>query len=47
MLNVVLARAGRQAGDASVSLLRLQAASELRLTLQDTRHGWQVAGVLG
>ena len=47
VLNVVL---GEQAGKemtASVSLLRLQAASELRLTLQDTEQGWRVAGVLG
>ena len=47
VLNVVM---GEQAGKqltASVSLLRLEAASELRLTLQETRHGWRVAGVLG
>ena len=32
---------------ASVSLLRLEAASELRLTLHETDKGWRVAGVLG
>ena len=33
--------------EASVSLVRLQAASELRLTLRHTPEGWQVAEVLG
>jgi hypothetical protein len=47
VLNVVLgARQGKEV-TASVSLLRLQAASELRLTLREVKKGWRVAGVLG
>jgi hypothetical protein len=47
VLNVVLGdREGEQV-EASVSLVRLQAASELRLTLRHTPEGWQVAEVLG
>ena len=45
--NVVLSeREGKQV-EASISLVRLEAASELRLTLQDTPDGWQVVGVRG
>jgi hypothetical protein len=48
VLNVVL---GKQHGDemtASVSLVRLEAASELRLTLTHSKkNGWRVAEVLG
>jgi hypothetical protein len=48
VLNVVL---GKQTGDrltASVSLVRLEAASELRLTMIHTpKRGWRVAEVLG
>lgn len=47
VLNVVL---GKQAGialPASVSLVRLEAASELRLTLVETPKGWRVSEVLG
>jgi hypothetical protein len=47
VLNVV---EGEQTGKemtVSVSLLRLEAASELRLTLRETKRGWLVAGVLG
>jgi hypothetical protein len=47
VLNVVLgSRAGKEL-TASVSLLRLKAASELRLILQEHDEGWRVAGVLG
>jgi hypothetical protein len=47
VLNVVLgAEAGKEM-TVSVSLLRLQAASELRLTLRESKKGWRVAGVLG
>jgi hypothetical protein len=47
VLNVV---PGAQTGKemvVSVSLLRLEAASELRLTLRESKKGWRVAGVLG
>lgn len=47
VLNVVLGEQTGKQMTASVSLVRLQAASELRLTLQDTEKGWRVAGVLG
>lgn len=47
VLNVVPgAKAGKEM-IVSVSLLRLEAASELRLTLRDGKKGWRVAGVLG
>lgn len=47
VLNVV--RGERDGGRlaVSVSLLRLQAASELRLTLRETAAGWRVVEVLG
>jgi len=47
ILNVVLGKKAGKQMTASVSLVRLQAASELRLTLQETDEGWRVAGVLG
>jgi hypothetical protein len=47
VLNVVLADREGEEVEASVSLLRMQAASELRLTLRHTPAGWQVAEVLG
>jgi hypothetical protein len=47
VLNVVLGEQDGKRMSASVSLLRLEAASELRLTLQETDKGWRVAGVLG
>lgn len=50
VLNVVMAeREGEKAEqvEASVSLVRLDAASELRLTLEHTPEGWQVTRVLG
>ena len=47
VLNVVLGEQTGKEMTASVSLVRLQAASELRLTLQETEQGWRVAGVLG
>lgn len=47
VLNVVIGkRAGKQLA-VSASLLRLKAASELRLTLNRTDDGWRVAEVLG
>lgn len=47
VLNVVLGeRDGKQLA-VSVSLLRLEAASELRLTLRQTPAGWRVVEVLG
>ncbi len=47
VLNVVLGKPEGKQVEASVSLLRLRAASELRLTLHDTPQGWQVSEVLG
>ena len=47
ILNVVLGKQTGKEMTASVSLLRLEVASELRLTLQETDKGWRVAGVLG
>ena len=47
VLNVVLGKPNGKEMTASVSLLRLEAASELRLTLRETEEGWRVAGVLG
>jgi hypothetical protein len=47
VLNVVLGKREGKEMTASVSLLRLKAASELRLTLQEDDEGWRVAGVLG
>jgi hypothetical protein len=47
VLNVVLAEPAGKEVEASVSLVRLRAASELRLTLRDTPEGWRVAEVLG
>jgi hypothetical protein len=47
VMNVVLSEPEGKQLEASVSLTRLEAASELRLTLEDTREGWQVTGVRG
>jgi hypothetical protein len=47
VLNVVLGDAGKQQVTASVSLVRLRAASELRLTVTRTGARWRVAQVLG
>jgi hypothetical protein len=47
VLNVVLAEQEGKEIVASVSLLRLEAASELRLTLRDKGDGWRVVEVLG
>lgn len=47
VLNVVLAEREGDEVEASISLTRLEAASELRLTLRRTPEGWQVAEVLG
>jgi hypothetical protein len=47
VLNVVLGEREGEQVEASVSLVRLRAASELRLTLRHTPEGWQVAEVLG
>jgi hypothetical protein len=47
VLNVVLADRGPKHVTASVSMLRLQAISEVRLTLDRTDRGWRVAEVLG
>lgn len=47
VMNVVLSEPNGKQVDASVSLVRLQAASELRLTLQAYPEGWQVIGVRG
>lgn len=47
VLNVVLGAERRKEMTVSVSLLRLEAASELRLTLREGKKGWRVAGVLG
>lgn len=47
VVNVVLSEPDGKQVEASVSLVRLQAASELRLTLQAYPEGWQVVGVRG
>jgi hypothetical protein len=47
VLNVVLGDAGKQQATASVSLVRLRATSELRLTLTRDGRKWRVAQVLG
>src|SRR5262245_9112209 len=47
VLNVVLGTANKTQVTASVSLVRLRAVSELRLTLTRTDHEWRVAQVLG
>jgi hypothetical protein len=47
VLNVVLGDAGKEQVTASVSLVRLRAISEVRLTLTRTGDEWRVAQVLG
>ena len=47
VLNVVLGTAGKEQVTASVSLVRLRAISEVRLTLTKTHDEWRVAQVLG
>ena len=47
VLNVVLGAASKQQVTASVSLVRLRAISEVRLTLTKTGDHWRVAQVLG
>ena len=47
VLNVVLGERVDKQITASVSLVRLEAASELRLTLIESPKGWRVAEVLG
>ena len=47
VLNVVVGTASKTQLTASVSLVRLRAMSELRLTLTRTDHEWRVAQVLG
>jgi hypothetical protein len=47
VLNIVLGSASKQQVTASVSLVRLRALSELRLTLTRTDGEWRVAQVLG
>jgi hypothetical protein len=47
VLNVVIGEAGKEQVTASVSLVRLRAISEVRLTLTKTRDAWRVAQVLG
>jgi len=47
VLNVVLGGTGKQQVTASVSLVRLRAVSELRLTLTRDGREWRVAQVLG
>jgi hypothetical protein len=47
VLNVVLRAAAKNQMTASVSLVRLRAISELRLTLSKTGDQWRVAQVLG
>ena len=47
VLNVVLGKASKKQVTASVSLVRLRAVNELRLTLTRREHGWRVAQVLG
>ena len=44
---VVLGAAGKEQVTASVSLVRLRAISEVRLTLSKTDNEWRVAQVLG
>jgi hypothetical protein len=47
VLNVVIGEAGKEQVTASVSLVRLRAISEVRLTLTKTGDVWRVAQVLG
>jgi hypothetical protein len=47
VLNVVLADRTPEQITASVSIVRLRTISEVRLTLQHTKDGWRVSGVLG
>jgi hypothetical protein len=47
VLNVVLGAKAKTQVTASVSLVRLRAISELRLTLTNSGDGWRVAQVLG
>jgi hypothetical protein len=47
VLNVVIGAAGKEQATASVSLVRLRAISEVRLTLTKTGDEWRVAQVLG
>jgi hypothetical protein len=47
VLNVVLGAADKQQVTASVSLVRLRALSELRLTLTHVGDSWRIAQVLG
>jgi hypothetical protein len=47
VLNVVIGAAGKEQVTASVSLVRLRAISEVRLTLTKTGDEWRVAQVLG
>ena len=47
VLNVVMAEPDGKQIEASVSLSRMEAASELRLTLQSYPEGWQVVEVRG
>jgi hypothetical protein len=47
VLNVVLGAAGKEQVTASVSLVRLRAISEVRLTLTKTDDEWRVSQVLG
>jgi hypothetical protein len=47
VLNVVIGAAGKEQVTASVSLVRLRAISEVRLTLTRTGDEWRVAQVLG
>ncbi len=47
VLNVVLSEPQEETVEASVSLVRLQAVSELRLTLTHSKKGWRVSEVRG
>jgi hypothetical protein len=47
VLNVVLADRTPEQITASISIVRLQTISEVRLSLQNTKDGWRVSGVLG
>lgn len=47
VLNVVLGDRTPKQITASVSIVRLRTISEVRLTLQHTKDGWRVSGVLG
>jgi hypothetical protein len=47
VLNVVLANRTPEQITASVSIVRLRSISEVRLTLQHSKDGWRVSGVLG